>query len=272
MSTSTLFYIILAIISALILALFQYTYRSKRNQLNLVLSALRFITYLAILILIINPKFEKVTLFNEKPNLIVAIDNSESIKHLGQEENASNLLNTLQNDAALNNKFNVVYYSFGNGLNSLDSLSYNESISNINSVFSELEQVYKNTVAPLVLITDGNQTFGSDYLYSSNNLKQPIYPVILGDTVTFSDLKIQQLNVNKYAYLKNKFPVEIFISYSGNLPVNSQLVITTGSNRIYSEALSFSKSDNSLLSFSSRQIVSSILFSSSCSGGSGICR
>ncbi len=245
MSTSTLFYIILAIISALILALFQYTYRSKRNQLNLVLSTLRFITYLAILILIINPKFEKVTLFNEKPNLIVAIDNSESIKHLGQEENASNLLNTLQNDAALNNKFNVAYYSFGNGLNSLDSLSYNESISNINSVFSELEQVYKNTVAPLVLITDGNQTFGSDYLYSSNNLKQPIYPVILGDTVTFSDLKIQQLNVNKYAYLKNKFPVEIFISYSGNLPVNSQLVITTGSNRIYSEALSFSKSDNS---------------------------
>jgi len=244
-STSTLFYIILAIISALILALFQYTYRSKRNQLNLVLSTLRFITYLAILILIINPKFEKVTLFNEKPNLIVAIDNSESIKHLGQEENASNLLNTLQNDAALNNKFNVAYYSFGNGLNSLDSLSYNESISNINSVFSELEQVYKNTVAPLVLITDGNQTFGSDYLYSSNNLKQPIYPVILGDTVTFSDLKIQQLNVNKYAYLKNKFPVEIFISYSGNLPVNSQLVITTGSNRIYSEALSFSKSDNS---------------------------
>ena len=115
MSTSTLFYIILAIIAALVLALFQYTYRSKQTQLNLVLSALRFLTYLAILILIINPKFEKITLLSEKPNLIVAVDNSESIKHLDQVDNASNLLNQLQNDASLNNKFNVAYYSFGNG-------------------------------------------------------------------------------------------------------------------------------------------------------------
>lgn len=245
MSTSTLLYIIIAGITALLLALFQYVYKTKRRKLTVLLTFLRFLSYFFILLLLINPKFEKATIYNEKPNLVVAIDNSESIKHLNQVDNVNLTVEKLVNDKALNDHFNIEYYQFGETLSSEDSLDFSDTQSDISAVFSGLDQVYKNTVAPTLLITDGNQTFGTDYEYSSKRYKQTIFPIILGDTITYSDLKIQQLNVNKYAYLKNSFPVEIFMNYNGNETISSQLIITSGGRRVYSKNLNFSKTENS---------------------------
>ncbi len=245
MSSVTLIYIILAGITALLLALFQYLYKSKKSNLNILFALLRFITIFSVLLLLINPKFELTKVYNEKPNLIVVIDNSESIKHLKQTENIEQLLDNLKRDKSLNENFNIEYYTFGNDLKPLDSLTFNETQSNITTVFDNLSQIYKNAVAPIVLITDGNQTYGRDYEFESLHYKQPIFPIILGDTITHFDLKIQQLNVNKYAYLKNKFPVEIITVYSGLETVNSQLIITSGNSIIFRKNLSFSKTENS---------------------------
>ncbi len=245
MQTETLLYIIIAGIAALFLALFQYLYKSKKRKLNPIFSLLRFITIFSVLLLIINPKFEKVTVYNEKPNLVVVVDDSESIKHLGQDESVHQLLNSIKNNQELNNRFNLDIYSFGSEFLKMDSLSFNQSQTNYTSVFSNLEQIYKESNSPTVLITDGNQTFGRDYEFSSRQYKQPIFPVILGDTITYSDLKIQQLNVNKYAYLKNKFPVEVIAVYNGNTSETSTLTIKKGNATVYSTNLQFSKSKNS---------------------------
>mgnify|MGYP000113413227 CR=1 FL=1 len=245
MQTETLVYIIIAGIAALLLALFQYIYKSKKNKLNIAFAGLRFVSIFAMLLLLINPKFEKVTFLNEKPNLAVAVDNSESINHLNQTENTNLLLNTVKNNALLNDRFNIDYYDFGTTLKQTDSLNFDASQTNLAAVFKDLSQIYKSTIAPTLLLTDGNQTFGNDYLYASENYKQVVFPIILGDTITYSDLKIQQLNVNKYAYLKNKFPVEIIAVYNGNLDVNTQLRITSGNTVVYRENLRFSKVQNS---------------------------
>ena len=245
MQTETILYVIIAGIAALLLALFQYLYNSKKSNLNKLFSFLRFITIFSVFLLLINPKFEQTKFFNEKPNLIVAIDNSESIKHLNQIQNVEQLLSNLKQNESLNEKFNIEYYKFGKDLVPLGSLEFDENQSNIANVFTGFSQIYKNTVSPTLLITDGNQTYGKDYEFSSAQYKQSIFPIILGDTIIHSDLKIQQLNVNKYAYLKNKFPVEIIVVYSGNSTVNSQLIITTGNSIVFKKNLTFSKSKNS---------------------------
>lgn len=245
MTTETTIYIVLAIVAALLMALFQYVYKSKRTRLRFILSLFRFFTYFLILLLLINPKFDKITLYNEKPNLIVAVDNSESIKHLDQTEHVLELINRLKENEVLNSNFNVEYFAFGKDFNPLTNLQFNEAQSDLSKVFSSLNQVYKNSTSPLILVTDGNQTYGSDYEFSSKVFKQPIFPVILGDTITYSDLKIQQLNVNKYAYLKNRFPVELFVTYNGNRSVNSRLIISSGNAQVFSQELSFSKNENS---------------------------
>ena len=51
---------------------------------------------------------------------------------------------------------------------------------------------------------------------------------------------MQRVNVNRYAYLKNKFPVEIFVNYAGNTKINTTLTIRSGNTLLYSKVLSFS--------------------------------
>ncbi len=68
-----------------------------------------------------------------------------------------------------------------------------------------------------------------------------VYPLVLGDTTTFLDLKINQLNVNKYAFLKNKFPVEVFLQYSGNKNVNAVFSIRQGSSVLSKQNISFTQ-------------------------------
>ncbi len=240
MQTETVTYIIIAGIIALLVALFQYMYKTKkRSKLYVLLTFLRFLSVFSLLLLLINPKFEKRTYFNEKPNLVVAVDNSESVAYLKQNESALQLVKHLQSHKELNERFNLDVYAFGKDIKQSDSLSFDERQSNLSQVFEGLSQVYNTSIAPTILISDGNQTYGNDYEFTANTYKQPVFSVILGDTVQHTDLKIEQLNVNKYAFLKNKFPVEIIAVYNGKSSVNTELRITSGAAVVFSQPLHF---------------------------------
>ncbi|WP_298757755.1 VWA domain-containing protein [uncultured Psychroserpens sp.] len=242
MQTETITYIIISGIIALLLALFQYAYKSKiKGSRSWLLSALRFVTLFSVFLLLINPKFDQVSYYNEKPNLVVAVDNSESVSYLEQSQNTSQLINSLKANEALNDNFNIEFYSFGKEVNETDSLSFDEKQSNLALVFERLAEVYNSSISPTLLISDGNQTYGNDYAYLTKRYKQAVFPVILGDTTTYTDVKIQQLNVNRYAYLKNKFPVEVIATYNGNSTVNTQLKITSGATTVFSKPITFSK-------------------------------
>jgi len=245
MQTQTILYIVIAGIAALLLALFQYVYTSKPSRLKWLYAALRFITVFSMALLLINPKFEAVTYFEEQPTLVVAVDNSESISYLNQDENAQNIYNTITQNTTLNDRFNIQSFSFGNDFKTLDSLGFKAQQTNVSEVFKTYNELFENEVAPLLLITDGNQTLGNDYQYQAASVKQPIYPVILGDTAVYSDLRLQQVNVNRYAYLKNRFPVEVFVNYSGNSDVSTTLRIKSGNTVLFSKALRFSESKTS---------------------------
>ena len=246
MQTEVILYVILAGILALSIALFQYIYKSKnRSRTILLLAFLRFVTIFSVLLLLINPKFDKVTFYNEKPNLVVVLDNSESINYLGHSTQAKQIVETLQSNDSLNQMFKLDFYTFGKDVNPLDSITFKDKQSNISKVFKKLSEVNSNSVSPTIIITDGNQTYGNDYQFMGKNYKQPIFPIILGDTTKFSDLKIEQLNVNKYAYLKNKFPIEIIAVYTGNTSITTQLKITNGNTLVHIQNLNFDSSKTS---------------------------
>lgn len=246
MSTLTILYIIIAGIIALLLALFLYNYRPEsRQKLNILFIFLRFITIFSVLLLIINPKFEHINFYSEKPKLIVAVDNSASIKNLNQDKNALNFVSTISNNAEINKKFDIDHYTFGKVLKVSDSINFSETETNFDDLFNQLSQVYKNAIAPMLLVTDGNQTIGNDYEYTATKYGQPIYPVILGDTTIYTDLSIQQLNVNKYAFLKNEFPVECMVAYNGDDNISTNFQVHSGKSLLYSETINFTKSQTS---------------------------
>ncbi|MCL8006189.1 VWA domain-containing protein [Gelidibacter japonicus] len=246
MNTETILYIILAGIIALSLALFQYIYKHrKRLKTYVLLTFLRFVSLFSVFLLVINPKFNKITYFNEKPNLLIAVDNTESVKYLDQDQKTRDLVGLLQKDEGLNERFDLKLFSFGKDVNNLEALSFDEKQTNPTVVFERFSQVYGNSIAPLILITDGNQTYGNDYEFAAQNYKQAVFPIILGDTTRYTDLKIEQLNVNKYAYLKNKFPIEIIAVYNGGEEVSTQLTVSSGNTIVFSENLTFNKEQSS---------------------------
>ncbi len=246
MTTETILYIIIAGVVSIALAVFMYGYKSKqKDSLRWIFGILRFITLFSILLLIINPKFKSETYTIEKPKLPVLIDNSASVGELGQKENVSAVLQKLKENSALNDKFDLSYYSFGSDFRENDSLSFDEKNTNISKALNSANELFKSQTAPTILITDGNQTLGNDYEFSSATFKNPVYPVILGDSIKYTDLKIDQLNTNRYAFLKNQFPVEVILNYSGTNPVNSEFIVTQGAATVYRTNVSFSENETS---------------------------
>ncbi len=257
MQTDTIIYIVIAALTALLLALFQYAFKSKLNtQLKTTLTVLRTISVLGILLLLINPKFESKTFYDEKPTLVIAVDNSESVSYLEQKQNATEIYQLLNGNSEIKKRFNVDTYSFGKALKPIDSLNFSEQQSNISNSLKQIGEVYANQVAPIVLLTDGNQTYGTDYSFVSNTVKQPIYPVILGDSTIYTDVSIKQLNVNRYVFLKNKFPVEVIANYNGNETVNTELKIWSGNSLVFRKAIQFNAEKTS-------EIISTTLLANS---------
>tara|TARA_B110000879_G_scaffold68274_1_gene95595 strand:+ start:6591 stop:8624 length:2034 start_codon:yes stop_codon:yes gene_type:complete len=244
-TNQTILYIIGSGILALFVALFQYIYKSKRSRVNGYLAGLRFITIFSLLLLIINPKFDKNEIKNIKPSLVIAVDNSQSIKYLKKDSLARLAVETFSANPELSSKFDIKTYSFGKQLNQNLILNFDEKQTNITKAILDIESIYDSKIAPIILISDGNQTIGKNFGYVSNEFKQAVYPLVLGDSIVNTDLKIQQINVNKYSYINNKFPVEIFCSYSGNKSISTNLSITLGNKIIHKERLEFSSEVNS---------------------------
>ena len=95
------------------------------------------------------------------------------------------------------------------------------------------------------MVTDGNQNLGQDYEYYGKNHKLPVYPLVIGDTTRYDDVAITQVNANRYAFLKNKYPIEIYVGYTGKGAVRSSVKVSVDGSTIYRENLSFSKTENS---------------------------
>lgn len=239
MNTSTILLLLLSIVLAGGLSYFQYYYKAKnKSKLHLFLALLRFLVYFGILLLLINPKITSHTYEIHKTPLALVMDNSASINYLKADETARNAYQQLSTNKALQDKFEIQTYLFDSEFQTESEFDFKGTQSNIEDVAKNLKSIHKNKRFPVVLMTDGNQTMGSDYVYSFPN-KTTVYPLVLGDTTTFLDLKINQINVNKYAFHKNKFPVEVFLSYSGTQNVEANFNIKQGNTSILNQNVSF---------------------------------
>ncbi|MBT8298765.1 MAG: VWA domain-containing protein [Maribacter sp.] len=245
MQTTTVLLIILAAVLALLIVLFQYFYKTKtKGKQRLLFSFLRFIALFSVFLLLVNPKFTKKEFTLEKANLLVLTDNSSSIGNIGAKDQVDSILQSLNSSIALSDKFNLEQYQFGKTLRISDSLTFTESATNIVQALKGLNTIYGNTTSAVVLLSDGNSTLGEDYEYYGENQKFPIYPIVLGDTTRYDDLRINSVNTNKYVFLKNRFPLEIFVSYEGLEDIQTEINVALDGKNVHSQKLNFTNDRN----------------------------
>jgi hypothetical protein len=248
MDKSTVLIVILSAIVAGGLSYFQYYFKAKsKSKRTFLLAFLRFFSIFGLFLLLINPIVSSHSFEIVKTPLPIVVDNSSSIVDLKANEISKQLFDKLSSNSELKNKFDIQLYSFDSEFKTIsesDEINFKGKQTNIDLVAQSLKSINKNLVFPTVLISDGNQTSGSDYVFSFDPINK-VYPVIVGDTTTYLDLKISQINVNKYAFHKNKFPVEIFLQYAGNKAVTASFTIAQGNNILNKQSISFSPSKKS---------------------------
>lgn len=245
MTTNTILLILLSLGIAFALSFYQYFYKVKsKSKVTLLLAFLRFISVLALLLLLINPIISRKTIETIKTPLPIVIDNSASITDLKADKSAMEVFKKISENSALADKFDVQTYQFDTDFLPSDTIDFKGRQSNIDVVAKNLKNIYKNQHYPTVLITDGNQTSGEDYVFGFNP-DNKVFPLVVGDTITYLDLKVSQLNVNKYAFHKNKFPAEIFLNYSGTKSINATFKILQGNSVLNEQTVTFSPSRKS---------------------------
>jgi len=237
MDTLTITLVVLALLIALSISYFQYFFRRANIKEIVLLFFLRSVSIFGLIMLLINPKFNRKILELVKPTLFVAIDNTSSIAFAKTDSLVLALVNEVKNSKEISKRFDVKYFTFGSITKSGDELKFNESSTNISEVLEVLNKLGNQQISPIVLISDGNQTFGSAYKYFQSN--QEIYPFIVGDTTQLADLKIDQININAYSFLNNRFPVEVLIHYNGNNDLQTKLIIENQDKIIYEQAMVF---------------------------------
>ena len=247
MTTNTILLLLLSLLLAGGVSFYHYFYRNKNHsKINWVLAFLRFISIFGLLLLLINPILSRTSIEIIKIPLVVVVDNSSSIESLEANETAIALSEKINANTKLKDKFDVQNFQFSAALTSTDTLNFKGSQSRLDLVGKGLKNNFKRINHATVLISDGNQTQGNDFVYTFDENKA-VYPIVLGDTTTVLDLKISQLNVNKYAFLKNQFPVEVFLTYSGTKPLNAEFAISNGKSTVHKQKVNFSANQKSQL-------------------------
>ncbi len=244
MQITAVLYIILALLLSFSVAFFQYFYKVKNKvKINFLLFLLKSISLFLLILLLINPIIKKTEIQEKKPVLSILADNSKSISYFKESINLKRFLDEIKADKSIGEKYEINEFAFGSKLGNLDSLSFTDYETNVSKAITFVNQLNRGNIAPVILLTDGNQTIGNDYEFIAS--QQKIYPIVFGDTIEYKDLKISQLNVNKYSYIKNKFPVEVLLNYSGKENVTSQFSISKNGKAIFTEKVQFSPANKS---------------------------
>jgi hypothetical protein len=204
------------------------------------MGALRFaaVTFLAFLLL--SPLIKTTTREVEKPVIIIAQDNSESVR-IGKDSmyyrnEYPKALGELL--AGLSDKYDTNTYSFSDKVEQGIHFGFNGKQTDISTVFDEIETRFANrNVGAVIIASDGLYNKGVNPVFSSSRIKVPVYTIALGDTNVKKDVVITNVVHNRYAYLGNSFPLEIVAEARKYRGQATTLTVSKGSQVLFTQTL-----------------------------------
>ena len=206
----------------------------------------RTLTVFILSFLLIAPLVRSVAYNQQKPLVLIAQDNSQSINTFKPSGfNAQQFVTDLSKlKQQLGDKYDVHEFNFSRDLKDSLSDKFSGKQTNISSAIHQLNERFVNqNIGALVLATDGLFNQGSDPRYEAKNLKTSIYTIALGDTITKRDLLIGNVNYNKTAYLGDDFAVEVLAEAYQAKGENIRLSVTEDGKQVFSQTAQ-ANSDN----------------------------
>lgn len=191
--------------------------RGKRATL----SVLRGLALGLLLLLLFEPVARFTTTRSQEPVIAVLIDNTQSMTiRDAAGDRAGALRAFLESDARLSGAA-VRYIPFSGKLESTllaepDSVTLAGETTNLSAAFAGLkEQISRENIQAVVLVSDGNYTEGKNPLYDAEALHVPVYTIGVGDTSEQKDLLVERVVTNSLAYAGTRIPVDVTVKSSG---------------------------------------------------------
>lgn len=240
-------FILFCLLAGFTYAFILYRKDKKFSELSVwiirAMAAFRFLSVSILAFLLLSPLLKTVNREVEKPVIIVAQDNSQSLvvnkdSSFYRSEYKQKMQQLIDK---LNDKYTVFAYTFGDKikeLNSADSIAFNEKQTDMSSLFNEMETRYSNrNVGAVIIAGDGLYNKGSNPVYTSSKFKVPVYTIALGDTTVKKDLILSRVDHNRIAYLGNQFPLEIVIDAKQLKGKTSTLTVSKGDVSLFSQVI-----------------------------------
>ncbi|MFN8888110.1 MAG: VWA domain-containing protein [Cyclobacteriaceae bacterium] len=184
-------------------------YQSKHpwsQSINRVLFVLRAVMVSLLAFLLLGPIVKLTNNVFEKPAVVFLIDNSASMKEVGDSTQRLALIKELQQASKeiQDTGYDVLFKDLSG--HAADEPVFNSTKSDISSGIKNIITSFEGkNLNSIVLVSDGIYNSGTSPLYSP--VRVPVYTVGVGDTTLRADLLLKDVAYNKIAYQGNKFPI-----------------------------------------------------------------
>lgn len=202
------------------------------------LALLRFLSVSIIAFLLLSPVVKSLFKKVEKPVIIVAADNSQSIllnkdSAFYRKQYAASV-DKLVN--SLSDKYDVRAMSFSGKIDDRLKIDFKGKQTDISGLYDKLYNAYYNqNIGAVVTFTDGIYNEGQNPLYSAQKFNAPFYTIALGDTQPQKDLLIKNVQYNQIVYSGNVFPMQVDVRAKGYNGHQATLSISNRGKVVYSE-------------------------------------
>lgn len=217
----------------------------KGKPLFYLLFALRGVLIFFLCFLLLSPLLQTQRKRTEKPVLIIAQDNSASIK-IAQPK-TFNFANYQQDLNQLKESFkdyDVEVLNFGDHITKNSKTDYTDQRTDVSELFSYVKaQYYGKNVGAIILASDGIFNKGTIPGQQVSENKIPVYTIALGDTIPKKDLFITNINYNKIVYLGNDHTVSINLAAFQSLGNSAVLKVTTSDGQNFTSNFKINAQD-----------------------------
>lgn len=242
--------IIFCIALGIAAAYFLYNKDSRLKDIDknriLLLAALRFLTVTFLSFLLLSPLIKYVKTTIEKPIIIFAQDNSESIASQKDSAFIKNQYPDLLSKAfaALSDKYEINYFTFGDKPKKSSTYNYKDKQTDFSNFFDEIKTLYANrNVGAMIVASDGIYNRGINPVFASKDINFQINTIALGDTGLQKDIILSNVKANKTGFLKNKFPIVATVDIKQLKGATTTLKVFEENKELFSKEIK-STSDN----------------------------
>jgi len=186
---------------------------SWSKKLNYALAALRGIVVAVICFLLLSPLVRRTESIVDKAKIVFAVDNSESVKGVGQP-----VLKQISEAAEQLNAagYEVSVQTFDKAAETIkaDSIRFDQRKTDLSGLLQGVKSNFEGrNLTDVILLSDGIVNQGTAPTFNQFPFK--VNTIAVGDTVPDLDIRIKDVVHNRVAYLGNEFPIRADISANG---------------------------------------------------------